>query len=105
MAKTTTKTKKGKKEAAVDREQLRQTKRQAVLSLVETMHREKNISKDIIFGGIEAAIQLAIERAAMDEVDVLVHIDRTTGANIDERADHMIEPAYLGWTTAQPARH
>ena len=56
MAKTTTKTKKGKKEAAVDKEAARQTQRQAVLSLVETMHREKNISKDIIFGGIEQAI-------------------------------------------------
>src|SRR5262245_28772088 len=96
MAKTTTKTKKGKKEAAVDREQLRQTQRQAVLSLVETMHREKNISKDIIFGGIEAAIQLAIERAAMDEVDVLVHIDRTTGEIIAQKGDQMIEPEYLG---------
>ena len=53
--------------------------RQAVLSLVEAMHREKNISKDIIFGGIEQAIQLAIERASMEEVDVLVHIDRQTG--------------------------
>src|SRR6478735_4746169 len=57
MAKTTTRSKKSKKEPAVDKEALRQQQRQAVLSLVEAMHREKNISKDIIFGGIDQAIQ------------------------------------------------
>jgi transcription termination/antitermination protein NusA len=104
MAKTTTKTKKGKKEAAVDKEAARQSQRQAVLSLVETMHREKNISKDIIFGGIEAAIQLAIERASLEEVDVLVHIDRASGEIIAQRGDQMIEPEYLGRIAAQAAR-
>jgi N utilization substance protein A len=104
MAKTTTKTKKNKKEAAVDKEQLRQQQRQAVLSLVEAMHREKNISKDIIFGGIESAIQLAVERASMDEVDVLVHIDRATGEIIAQKGDQMIEPEYLGRISAQAAR-
>src|SRR5262245_64899812 len=104
MAKTTTKTKKGKKEAAVDKEAARQTQRQAVLSLVETLRREKNISKNIIFGGIEAAIQLAIERASLEEVDVLVHIDRSTGEIIAQRGDQMIEPEYLGRIAAQAAR-
>jgi len=86
MAKTATKTKKNKKEAAVDKEAQRQTQRQAVLSLVEMMHREKSISKDIIFGGIEAAIQLAIERASPDEMDILVHIDRPPGRSSPKRA-------------------
>jgi N utilization substance protein A len=106
MAKTATKskTKKGKKEAAVDREQQRQQQRQAVLSLVDTMHREKNISKDIIFGGIESAIQLAIERASPEEVDVLVHIDRATGEIIAQKGDQQIEPEFLGRIAAQAAR-
>jgi transcription termination/antitermination protein NusA len=104
MAKTTTKTKKNKKEAAVDKEAQRQTQRQAVLSLVETMHREKSISKDIIFGGIEAAIQLAIERASPDEMDILVHIDRATGEIIAQKGDQMIEPEFLGRIAAQAAR-
>jgi len=104
MAKTATKTKKSNKEAAVDKEQARQQQRQAVLSLVEAMHREKNISKDIIFGGIEAAIQLAIERASLEEVDVLVHIDRASGEIIAQRGDQMIEPEYLGRIAAQAAR-
>src|SRR3954465_12442591 len=104
MAKTTTKTKKNKKEAAVDKEAARATQRQAVLSLVDTMHREKNISKDIIFGGIEQAIQLAVERASQEEIDVLVHIDRATGEIIAQKGDQMIEPEYLGRIAAQAAR-
>jgi transcription termination/antitermination protein NusA len=104
MAKTATKTKKSKKEAAVDKDQLRQQNRQAVLSLVEAMHREKNISKDIIFGGIEQAIQLAVERASLEEVDVLVHIDRATGEIIAQRGDQMMEPEHLGRIAAQAAR-
>src|SRR5215208_1551403 len=104
MAKTTTKPKKGKKEAAVDKEALRQQQRQAVLSLVEAMHREKNISKDIIFGGIEQAIQMAVERASPEEIDVLVHIDRATGEIIAQRGDAAIEPEFLGRIAAQAAR-
>ena len=104
MAKTTTRPKKGKKEPAVDKEALRATQRQAVLSLVEAMHREKNVSKDIIFGGIEQAIQMAVERASPEEIDVLVHIDRATGEIIAQKGDQVIEPEYLGRIAAQAAR-
>src|SRR3954454_12528143 len=104
MAKTTTKAKKGKKEAAVDKEALRQQQRQAVLSLVEAMHREKNISKDIIFGGIEQAIQMAVERASPEEIDVLVHIDRATGEIIAQKGNQVIEPEFVGRISAQAAR-
>src|SRR5947209_1700450 len=104
MAKTTTRSKKTKKEPAVDREAQRATQRQAVLSLVEQMHREKNVSKDIIFGGIEQAIQQAVERASPEEVDVLVHIDRATGEIIAQKGDQTIEPEYLGRISAQAAR-
>ena len=60
-----------------------------VLRIVDAMHREKNIPKDIIFEGIEAALQLAAERAhggrrralEADEPIVAVTIDR------DDRRD------------------
>jgi N utilization substance protein A len=104
MAKTTAKSKKTKKDAAVDLESQRQLQRQAILTLVDTMHREKNISKDIIFGGIEAAIQLAVERASQEDIDVLVHIDRATGEIIAQKGDKMIAPEELGRIAAQAAR-
>ena len=104
MAKTATKPKKTKKEASVDKELARAQQRQAVLSLVDAMHREKNISKDIIFGGIEAAIGLAIERSSLEEADVLVHIDRATGEIIAQKGDNMLEPELLGRIAAQAAR-
>jgi transcription termination/antitermination protein NusA len=104
MAKTTTKAKKGKKEPAVDKEALRAQLRQQVISLVEAMHREKNVSKDIIFGALEQAIQLAIERTSPEEVDVLVHIDRANGEIIAQKGDQLIEPENLGRIAAQSAR-
>ena len=33
-----------------------------LLRIVDLMHREKNIPKDVIFDGIEAALQLATEK-------------------------------------------
>jgi transcription termination/antitermination protein NusA len=104
MAKTTTKKTSKKKEAAIDKEAARATQRQAVLTLVEAMHREKSIPKEIIFGGIEQSIQLAIERGALDEIDVIVHIDRATGEIIAQKGDKMIEPEELGRIAAQAAR-
>ena len=97
MAKTMTKSAKSKKkEAAVDKEAARATQRQAVLSLVEAMHREKNISKDIIFSGIESAIQLAVERAAGEvDIDVLIHIDRATGEIIAQHGYQEELPLWL----------
>ncbi len=104
MAKTATKPKKNKKEATIDREAARAATRKAVLELVELMHREKNISKDIIFGGIESAIQLAVERASPEESEILIHIDRQSGEIIAQRGDATIEPEFLGRIAAQAAR-
>src|SRR5207253_2188179 len=64
---------------------------QDLLRIVDLMHREKNIPKEVIFEGIEAALQLAAERAhgggvavaddeESDEPEVVVTIDRMTGA-------------------------
>src|SRR5438105_7887919 len=56
-----------------------------LLRLVDMMHRDRNIPKDVIFEGIEAALQLAAERAAgitgevENEPVVTVHIDRVNG--------------------------
>ncbi len=50
-----------------------------ILRLVTQMHAEKKIPKEVIFQGIEAAIQLAAERSTGSEGQIKVEIDRVTG--------------------------
>jgi len=64
---------------------------QALLDLVNEMHRSKNIPKDIIFSGIEAAVQLAAERATSSE-EVVVHLDRSTGELTAMKGSVQLDP-------------
>ena len=75
-----------------------------LLRIVETMHREKSIPKDIIFNGIESALQMAAQRSAGEEEDVLVHIDRLSGLIIAQKGIEAIEPEVLGRIAAQSAK-
>ena len=101
MARGESKTKKTK-QAVVD--DTRERQGENLLRLVEAMHREKNIPKDIIFTGIEKALQTAAQRAAGDEEDVLVHIDRNTGEIVAQRGDQAVDPEVLGRIAAQSAK-
>ncbi|HEY1375215.1 MAG TPA: NusA N-terminal domain-containing protein, partial [Gemmataceae bacterium] len=85
-----------------------------VLRIVDAMHREKNIPKEIIFEGIEAALQLAAERThgnpdieedvESDEPEVVVTIDRMTGEIKATKGDQVIDPGELGRIAAQSAK-
>jgi len=75
-----------------------------LLRIVEAMHREKNIPKDVIFTGIESALQLAAQRNAGEEEDVLVHIDRMNGLIVAQKGDQAIDPEMLGRIAAQSAK-
>ncbi len=75
-----------------------------LLRIVDAMHREKNIPKEVIFGGIESALQLAAQRNAGEEEDVLVHIDRMSGHIIAQKGDQLIDPELLGRIAAQSAK-
>lgn len=86
-----------------------------ILKLVETMHEEKKISRDVIFSGIEAAIQLAAERhfGTPEPVEeggepagpgIYVHIDRATGDITAKHGESDIDPETLGRIAAQSAK-
>ncbi len=83
-----------------------------VLRIVDLMHREKNIPKEVIFEGIEAALQLAAERAhgittppeEDEEPEVQVTIDRFTGDIKATKAGQPIDPEELGRIAAQSAK-
>lgn len=51
-----------------------------VLRLVDTIHRDKNIDKEIVFAGIEAALVSAAKKHYGEEAEITVTIDRQTGA-------------------------
>ncbi len=51
-----------------------------LLRIVDTIHRDKNIDKEIVFEGIEAALVSAAKRHYGEESDIAVRIDREDGS-------------------------
>ena len=51
-----------------------------ILRIVDAIHRDKNIDKEIVFEGIEAALISAAKKHYGEEAEVVVEIDRTTGS-------------------------
>ena len=51
-----------------------------ILRIVDAIHRDKNIEKEIVFEGIEAALVSAAKKHYGEEADIVVEIDRTTGS-------------------------
>src|SRR5262245_61550962 len=75
-----------------------------VLRIVDLMHREKNIPKEVIFEGIEAALQLATEKHYGEEEGVAVTIDRESGEIKAQKGEQIIDPELLGRIAAQSAK-
>lgn len=50
-----------------------------ILLVVDAVSNEKGVSKDVIFGAIEAALAMATKKRHGGEIDVRVEIDRDTG--------------------------
>jgi N utilization substance protein A len=75
-----------------------------LLRIVDLMHREKNISKEVIFEGIEAAVQLATEKQYGEEENIQVNIDRDSGEIHAKKGELVIDPELLGRIAAQSAK-
>ena len=75
-----------------------------LLRIVEQMHNEKNIDREIIFSGIEAALQLAAQKKFGEETLVTVVIDREKGDILAKKGDEEIDPSVLGRIAAQSAK-
>ena len=75
-----------------------------LVRIVDSIHRDKNIPKDILFDGIQSALTTAARKHYPDAADIEVHIDRDTGA-IDATKDGVkMDPAELGRISAQTAK-
>ena len=75
-----------------------------LLRIVDQMHHEKNIPREVIFDGIEAALQLATEKRYGEESGVVVTIDRDSGEIQAKKGEEAIDPAELGRIAAQSAK-
>jgi transcription termination/antitermination protein NusA len=51
-----------------------------ILRVVDAIHRDKNVGKEIVFGAIEAALVSVSKKHYGTEADIIVEIDRTTGS-------------------------
>jgi len=51
-----------------------------ILRIVDAIHRDKNIDKEIVFEGIEAALVSALKKYYGEEAEIVVAIDRQNGA-------------------------
>jgi N utilization substance protein A len=69
------------------------------------MGHDKNIKREAIFDGIEAAIQLAAEKHFGEESGVVVTIDRESGEITLFRGEEQIDPTVVGRIAAQSAKN
>ncbi|MGO9597017.1 MAG: transcription termination factor NusA [Isosphaeraceae bacterium] len=75
-----------------------------LVRIVDSIHRDKNIPKDILFDGIQSALTTAAKKHYPEAAEIEVRIDRETGI-IDATKDGMkMDPAELGRISAQTAK-
>jgi N utilization substance protein A len=75
-----------------------------LVRIVDSIHRDKNIPKEILFEGIEAAMATAAKKHYPDAAEITVSIDPETG-KIQTLADgSVVEPPDFGRIAAQTAK-
>lgn len=47
-----------------------------ILLLVDALAREKNVTRDVVFGALESALASAMKKRFKDDADIRVAIDR-----------------------------
>ncbi len=75
-----------------------------LLRIIDTIHRDKAIDKEVIFQGIEQALQSATRKKGSLETGPTVQIDRLTGKIRAFEGDKEIDTAIFGRIAAQTAK-
>jgi len=76
-----------------------------ILRLVESIHREKDVDKEIVFKALESALASACKKKPGGaKSEIVVHIDRNTGEIIAMDGDERIPVSQLGRIAAQTAK-
>lgn len=66
-----------------------------LLRIVDAIHRDKNIEKEIVFQGIEAALVSAAKKHYGEDADITVQIDRQDGAITGTYNGTVIDPTEM----------
>jgi transcription termination/antitermination protein NusA len=66
-----------------------------LLRIVDAIHRDKNIEKEIVFEGIEAALVSAAKKHYGEDADIVVQIDRANGSIRGTRNGEAMEPSEM----------
>ncbi len=75
-----------------------------VIRIVDAIHRDKGIDKEIVFEGIEQAIYTALRKHYGDEDELTVSINRESGEPEVQHNGEMLDPDILGRVAAQTAK-
>ncbi|MFK7778240.1 MAG: transcription termination factor NusA [Gimesia sp.] len=75
-----------------------------VIRIVDAIHRDKGIDKEIVFEGIEQAIYTALRKYYGDDDELTVAIDRVTGEPNVQHNGEYLDPDILGRIAAQTAK-
>lgn len=77
---------------------------QDILRYVDSLHREKNIDKELVFIAIESALQTAAKRQYGEEADITVQLDRENGRINAVLAGEPLGEDQIGRIGAQTAK-
>jgi len=75
-----------------------------LVRIVDSIHREKNIDKELLFEGIETALATAAKKHYPDANEIVVKIDRETGKTYTIADGNPVEPPDFGRIAAQTAK-
>lgn len=78
--------------------------KESLLQLVEMLHKDKDIDKDLVFQGIESALESAAKKHLKTTETISIKIDRATGEITAMRGEQEIDFSDLGRITAQTAK-
>ncbi len=77
---------------------------QDILRYVDSLHREKNIDKELVFTAIESALQTAAKRQYGEDSDITVTLDRDNGRISATLGGEPLEEDQIGRIGAQTAK-
>src|ERR1700719_1463896 len=75
-----------------------------LVRIVDSIHRDKNISKDILFEGIQSALATAAKKHYPEATEIVVNIDQDSGDIEATKDGAKMDTAELGRIAAQTAK-